>query len=1315
MRALAILAVVLSPLVAAAEQRTPLRSGWTLQSAARVSAKGDALSKAGVDVSGWHKVTVPNTVVGALVENGHYPDPYVGMNLRKIPGTTYPIGERFTLLPMPADSPFKPSWWYRTEFTLRPGAGRHVALHFDGINYRANIWLNGRQLASARDIVGVFRRYEIDVTQALRSDGPNALAVEVIAPEPHDLSIMWVDWNPTPPDKNMGLWGDVYLTESGPIAVRNPLVVPSLNLPALDRATLTISAEVWNMTAAPVSGTLHGAIESAGFEQPVSLGPRERKTITFSPETVKALTIASPRVWWPYRMGRQELYTLTLTARLNDAASDSQQVTFGIQQMSSELTDKGHRLFKVNGKPVLIRGGGWASDMLLRPKSTARLEAELRYVREMGLNTIRLEGKLETDEFYDLADRYGILLMAGWCCCDQWEQWDKWDEEDHRVGPASLRDQILRMRNHPSVMVWLNGSDFPPPAKVERAYLDVLAELRWPKPVLSNATDAPGPVSGPSGVKMLGPYDYVPPNYWLTDKKNGGAFGFATEIGPGAAVLPIDSLKKIVPPDRLWPMNELWTYHAGGDEFKDLKLFTAALDARYGKAKDVADFVRKSQAMAYEGERAMFEAYGGNRYTSTGVIQWMLNNAWPSMIWHLYDYFLRPGGGYYGTKKACEPLHVQYAYDDGAVVVVNDRQEGVKGLEVTAQVFDLNLVQTFSRKQTLDIAPDSVVRTFTVPVPSTSTATYFLRLTLSETASPSAPVSTNFYWLSTRPDVLDWKNAKWFYTPTSSHADLKALSTLPPTRLSMSARPDSTQATVVTLENSGKSLAFQVHLKLVDGTSGEELLPVYWDDNYFALMPGEKRDIRVSSPAATSAALAVEAEAWNVARTKVEVRTQSAGGDADDKYRFADRGSAHTVTLSTRPATSPGRPEFIEGRGGALSWTWPAVPQGWDTGILGVRVNADPAVDAPRVRISAGSTHIDEHLDRGARGLRWLNLTALRERLTTGATVDIRGEGLTIAPGDATLRTFANRLDLSQRILVLAPHPDDAEIAAFGLYADRQATIVTVTSGNAGDFNYRDNVSDPAAHYQLKGYLRAIDSVTVPWQGRIPPDRTFNLGYFDARLKEMRARPDVPVSEVYGPNQDVAVYRRANISPMLSNESRTATWNHLVEDLGQVLERVNPSIIVMAHPALDNHPDHQFATVAMAEALERWTGRATFLLYTNHAAENLYPFGPPDTHVPLPPWSAGDIAVQGVYAHPLSPELQRRKLFALESMHDLRLSPAEQTSCGLPDLKRRDDYPRTPAVDYFRRAPRPEELFFVFDREGVNGVIKSFLSSAAAQ
>ena len=856
--------------------RMDLTEGWRLQSSAKVAAKGEALSLPGFDASGFYAVSVPNTVVGALVENGTFPDPYFGMNLRSIPGTTYPIGQRFTLLPTPDDSPFKPSWWYRTEFDLPARlAGRTVFLRFAGINYRASLWLNGTRIAGPDAVAGAFRRYELDVTSLVRPGQRNALAVDVRGPEPDDLGITWVDWNPAPPDKNMGLWGGVSLADSGPVALRNPYVSPSLVLPSLSIASLTVTAEVWNTTDRPTSAVVRGTIEGVRFEKRVPLAPKERTTVRFRPDEFPQLRLVNPRIWWPYRMGAQEMYALAMEAVVDGTLSDRQGTRFGVQQMTSELTPTGHRLFKVNGKPLLVRGGGWASDMLLRPASRSRLEAEMRYTKDMGLNTIRLEGKLESDEFYDLADELGILVMPGWCCCDQWEKWDKWDAEDHEVAPASLRDQILRLRNHPSVLTWLNGSDFPPPAKVEKAYLDVLAGLDWARPILSNATDAPGPVSGPSGVKMRGPYDYVPPSYWLTDVKNGGAFGFATEVGPGAAVPPIESLKQMLPADGLWPINDVWRFHAGSDQFKDLRLFTEALEARYGRAADAVDYARKAQALAYEGQRAMFEAFGRNKYTATGVIQWMLNNAWPSMIWHLYDYYLRPGGGYFGTKKACEPLHVQYSYDDRSVVVVNDLRQAFGGLRVSAEVLDLDLVSRFRGEVVVDVEADGVRRALEVPKPGGTALTYLLRLALAD--SSGRPLSENLYWLSTREDVLDWSRTEWYYTPTKSHADLTALEHLPRTAVTMSVEPAGTGGEGaaqegrerIRIENTGKALAFQVRLKLTDGSGGPEVLPAFWDDNYLGLFPGEVRSVLVSyRPADLKGGRpTIEAEGWNVART----------------------------------------------------------------------------------------------------------------------------------------------------------------------------------------------------------------------------------------------------------------------------------------------------------------------------------------------------------------------------------------------------------------------------------------------------------------
>jgi exo-1,4-beta-D-glucosaminidase len=849
---------------AAPGDRIPLAQGWRLQSSADVKDGGAALSRPGVDVSRWHPATVPSTVFAALVAEGRYPDPYFGINLRSVPGVSYPVGGQFANMEMPADSPFKPAWWYRTEFDLpRALEGRAVWLHFDGINYRAAIWVNGTRIAAPGDVAGAFRRYEFDVTAQIHAGAKNAVAVEVTAPGPGDLGINWVDWNPTPPDKDMGLWGPVYLTDSGPIALRHVYVKPALEVPSLSSADLTVIADVWNATDRAVTGTLRGTIENIRFSTPVSLAAQEKKTIRITPAQEPSLHVKNPRVWWPYRMGTPELYRARVEVESGGAISDRADVQFGVRQATSELTDKGHRLFRINGRPILIRGGGWASDMMERPITGALLAAHMRYVKEMGLNTIRQEGKIETDEFYDLADREGILVMPGWCCCDIWEMWEKWDDEDHRVGPASLRDQLLRLRNHPSIFVWLNGSDKPPVADVERAYLRIEEEVEWNRPAVSSAAEAPGPVSGPSGVKMRGPYDYVPPSYWLEDTAHGGAVGFATEIGPGAAVPPIESLEAMLPKDHLWPIDSVWTYHAGGGEFKNIDKFTRALEARYGKASGLEDYVRKAQALTYEAERAMFEGYARNKYTSTGVIQWMLNNAWPSIIWHLYDYYMRPGGGYFGTKSACEPLHIQYSYDDRSVVVVNDTPRAASGLTAAASLVDFDLKERFQQVQKIDSAADSVVRAFPVPEPPGLTRTYFLRLTLSDAGGKL--VSTNFYWLSTQKDLLAPKS-EWYYTPTTQHGDLTALATLPKTTLEIGAADGR-----VVVRNAGRALAFMVRLKLVDA-AGTEILPVFWQDNYLSLMPGESREIAVATEQGAPAGAAAVAEAWNVPSMRVPIR-----------------------------------------------------------------------------------------------------------------------------------------------------------------------------------------------------------------------------------------------------------------------------------------------------------------------------------------------------------------------------------------------------------------------------------------------------------
>ena len=862
-----------------------LRENWFIQPSTDVRADGAAISTVGFSTREWYPATLPSTVLSALVEDKVYPDPYIGTNLRSVPGTTYPIFEDFSNIKMPPNSPFRQSWWFRTEFKLPPEyKDKTIWLGFDGINYRANVWMNGVQIASSEKLAGTWRLFQFDVTSAAKAGELNSLAVEVFPPQPRDLAITLVDWAPMPADKEMGIWRDVHITATGPVTLRYPAVLTKLNLPSTDRATLSIRAELVNAADHPVEAVVKGQIENLAFEQPVHLGAKETQVVRFTPEKFAQLSVSNPRLWWPAQVGKQELYPLDLSVELNGQVSDSAHILFGIRQVTSNIDEKGHRLFQINGKNILIRGAGYSFDLLLR-SSPERQEAELSYVRDLNLNTVRLEGKLENDHFFDLADQMGILIMPGWCCCDQWENWPAWDKETETIAAASLRDQIRRLERHPSVISWMYGSDFAPPARIEKLYLDILQELEWPNPSISSAAGRTTTV-GPSGVKMTGPYEYVAPSFWYLDTRHGGAFGFNTETSPGPAIPPVASLRRMLPPDHLWPIDSVWEYHAGGMSHT-LNVFTEALNERYGPAKSVEEYSLKAQLQAYEAHRAMMEAYGRNKYTSTGIIQWMLNNAWPGMIWHMYDWYLRPAGSYFGVKKACEPLHVQYSYDDRSIVVVNSYYQPFANVKISARVYNLDMKEKFSKEAVLNIGPDSSTRAFTLPATNGLSPTYFVSLTLE---SAGQIQSRNFYWLSTREETIDWSRQEEdptgeydisTWSPTKTFADYTALNGLPRVNLDATAqykKAGETSSTTITVHNPTSTVALAVHLTVNKFSSGRvsregeednEILPVLWQDNYFALLPGETRQItatyHVSEKSKTVPS--VEIDGWNVNRT----------------------------------------------------------------------------------------------------------------------------------------------------------------------------------------------------------------------------------------------------------------------------------------------------------------------------------------------------------------------------------------------------------------------------------------------------------------
>lgn len=841
---------------------------WLVQSSSVVGDDGKRLSGRDVDAAAWYTARLPATALSVLVAHGVHADPFVGMNFLELPGKG-PAHQNFSNHPMPDDSPFRAAWWYRSELESlgRESDAPHSWLELDGLNYRANLFVNGTLVRDTTELVGAYRAFDVLLDDYL-VPGRNRLALQVFPPNPDDLALTWVDWNPSPPDKNLGLWRGARVRRTGPVRLQHPQVLTRLPDADLSVAELSVFATLENATHAPVTATLVATFEGSSARIEVALGPRERREVALDSGTFAALRVTHPRLWWPRGRGEQPLYRIDLSVNVAGALSDSRQVEHGIREVTSELADQEHALFRVNRKPILIRGGGWARDMLLRSNAERELY-EYEHVKQLGLNTIRFEGMLESNGFLSRCDRDGILVISGFCCCDHWEKWDNWKTEDLHVAAESLRSELRRVRNHPSLIAWWYGSDFPPPRHVEERYLAVLAEERWPNAAHSSAAAKPTELTGPSGMKMAGPYDYVPPCYWLEDTERGGAFGFATEIGPGPAIPPVETLRSMLGEQHLWPPNECWTLHSGGGPFKDRDLFDTALSNRYGAPRDLDDYVWKAQQACYEAERAMFEAYSRRKYRATGVIQWMLNNAWPSLIWHLWDHSLRAGGGYFGTKKACEPLHIQFDDGEQTVSVVSDLPEATPPLTARVRLFDLELAERFRHEARLQVPADGVVTLCRLPERRGLSRTHFLLLELM--TADGAPRSRNFYWLSTERDVIDQSKANWYMAPLAGFASFHALSDLPRATLELereaprlSAREAARSPTKLAfvLRNTGSSLAFFTRLRLLTA-AGSEVLPAHFSDNYVSLLPGESLHLTVRDARLEEAHLAraVEIEA----------------------------------------------------------------------------------------------------------------------------------------------------------------------------------------------------------------------------------------------------------------------------------------------------------------------------------------------------------------------------------------------------------------------------------------------------------------------
>jgi exo-1,4-beta-D-glucosaminidase len=852
---------------------------WQIQSSAKAQQSGAEVSAAGFSTEGWYPVSDRATVMAGLIENGEYKDVFYGDNLRAVEE------------PDASGTMFVIPWWYRSEFAIGEGApGTRTLLRINGMIPDADVWLNGQRVAERAAIAGAYPVHEIDVTRWIHP-GTNILALRVYAGDPRtSLVLGWVDWNPTPPDNNMGPWRGVDIVRTGPVELRFAQVVSSLSLPDLAHAALTVKVQARNLDASARDATITGVVAGVSLRRSIHLAAGETQTLSFSPKSDPSLELKHPRIWWPVGMGEHPLYELRMTAAVDGAISDQAGATFGIRSVSSHLTPQGYVQFVVNGKPVLIRGAGWAPDMFLRddPK---RLEAEFSYVVNLGLNTIRSEGKLEDARFYDLADREGIMILPGWECCDKWESWAKtggepWDARDETVAAASMASEARLLGNHPSVIGFLIGSDNAPPAAISKRYVDTLHAEDWSLPIIAAAIDQATPETGPSGMKMAGPYSWVPPAYWYADQL-GGAFGFDSEVSAGASIPPLEDLTRMLSPqelDALWQNPKARQYHASAawSIFATLEPFDNALSGRYGPPKSLEDYVAKSQLDNYDNVRAQFEAFNAHRDAanpSTGVIYWMLNGAWPSLHWHLYDYFLNPAGAYFGAKKANEPVHIQYSCDTHAIMAVNHTLTSERGLRALIRVRNLDGSVAYERRlQGIDLAGNGARQISALTALDGLSRTYFIELELATAAGQS--VSRNVYWVSTQTDTLDWEHSNWYLTPVTQYADLTPLQSLSAATSEVRATlrhegAEDIASVTLTVPESSKTVALFQHVSIKRSAVGELMLPILWSDNDVTLWPGESLTLTARFAASGAEAPVVELSGWNVQTRSVPVSLDS--------------------------------------------------------------------------------------------------------------------------------------------------------------------------------------------------------------------------------------------------------------------------------------------------------------------------------------------------------------------------------------------------------------------------------------------------------
>ncbi len=891
---------------------------FNLQSSAVIMDGGASISTPEYDSKNyWFPVKVPCTVLTGLVANNVYPDPYTGMNNMLIPDASDSFNQQYHLEQyshLPNDpNPWKKPYWYRTSFTVpAEDKGKFFQLIFKGINYRADVWLNGKQVADSSQMAGMFAEYSLNVNTLVNAGSTNALAVKIYPLDVPGLparpqlkalddffenggptgdigknvtmlsSVGW-DWIPEVHDRNMGIWQPVYLRTSGKVVIQQTQLVTGLpKLPDTNMATLSLKLKLANHNNTAANGKLKITVTPETFtgmaftaEHAVSVAANDSKEVNLSADNIKQFIISKPRLWWPNNYGNPDLYRIRIQYINGNEISDDTTFLFGIRTVSSTTTTVNgwvRRDFFVNGKKVHLVGGAWVPDMMLN-RDSLRNDYELHLCRNANVNLVRIwgGGLGETDDFYEVADRYGMMVWQDfWVTGDTHGEF-KGSADNPPQGEIFVRNMIstiLRIRNHASLLVWTGGNEGHARKELYDAMRNNIATLDGTRPFIPSSSgfaklpagwNGSWPDDKPSGVYSGGPYSWQDAAQYYKLVNNGKDWLFKDETGIPSQP-PYASIHKIIPnlvPDSSlpYPLNNTWGYHDACSGNGHYETYYKAMKDRYGIPTSIKDYCDKMQLVNADGYRGIFEAPGHKLNETGGVMLWKLNAAFPSVVWQVYDWYLEPNAGYYFMQRACEPMHVQLNLDDSMVAVVNRTYQTKSNLTVFAEVLDINGKSLYHETKKLNIDTIGAKEILALSsVLSKQQGVVFVVLQLKDAVGKT--ISKNVYWMHPKHD----------YTALTS---MKAATVQSKLVSVVKGRSDYTYTLQFT--NTSGQLAFFINPQLM--LNKEEMMPCFWSQNYFSLSAKETITVTVSCPIAKLKGMqpVLVTSGWNAAKQEMKL------------------------------------------------------------------------------------------------------------------------------------------------------------------------------------------------------------------------------------------------------------------------------------------------------------------------------------------------------------------------------------------------------------------------------------------------------------